>query len=62
MGERRGIYKVSVEKPEGKSAFRKPSRRRENNIKIDFSVGGMEAWIGLIWLRIGTGGGHLWMR
>jgi len=19
-------------------------------------------WIGLIWLRIGTGGGHLWMR
>jgi len=22
----------------------------------------MRIWTGLIWLRIGTGGGHLWMR
>jgi len=29
--------------------------------KIFRKWGGM-AWTGFIWLRIGTGGGHLWMR
>jgi len=37
----------------------------ERRIKDGFSgnvLGGGEAWTGLIWLRIGTGGGHLQMR
>ena len=35
-------------------------RRWEDNIKTDLQGSGMSgAWTGLIWLRIGTGGGHL---
>ena len=61
MGERRGAYRVLVGKPEGK---RPPGRHRprwEDNIKIDLQeVGcGGGAWTGSIWIRIGTGGGHL---
>jgi hypothetical protein len=29
---------------------------------MDLQKVGCEAWTGLIWLRIGTGGGHLWMQ
>jgi len=36
MGERRGVYRVLVGKPEGKRPLRKPRCRRENNIKIGF--------------------------
>jgi len=45
MGERRGVYRVLVEKPEGK----KPRRRWEDNIKIDLQeVGcGGRYWIEL---------------
>ena len=28
-------------------------------LRCIFREGGREAWTGLIWLRIGTGGGHL---
>jgi hypothetical protein len=38
-----------------------PRRRWEDNIKMDLQeveCGG----IGSSWLRVGTGGGHLWMR
>jgi hypothetical protein len=31
----------------------------EDNIKMDLQEVGWGAWIGLIWLRIGTGGGLL---
>jgi len=34
MGERRGVYRVLVVKPEGKSPLRRPKRRREENIKM----------------------------
>jgi len=34
MGERRGVYRVFVGKPEGKSPLGRPRRRREDNIKI----------------------------
>jgi hypothetical protein len=33
--ERRGVYMVLVEKPEGKKPLGKPKRRWENNIKMD---------------------------
>jgi hypothetical protein len=60
--ERRGVYKVLVGKPEGNMSFGRPRRRWEDNIKMDLSGRGLGvALAGSIWLRIGTGGGHLWM-
>ena len=60
MGERRGVYRVLLGKPEGKTPIGRPRHRWEDNIKMDLQEvvwGG--AWTGLIWLRIGTGGGLL---
>jgi hypothetical protein len=34
MGERRGVYRVSVGKPEGKRPLGRPRRRWEDNIKM----------------------------
>ena len=45
-------------KPEGKRPLGRPGRRWEDNIKLNLQEVGWEAWTGLIWLRIGTGGGH----
>ena len=36
MRERRGIYRVSMGKPEGRRSLGRPRRRWENNIKIIF--------------------------
>jgi len=58
-GERRGVYRVVVKKPEGKRPLERPKRRYEDNIKLDLQEVGCETWTGLIWLRIGTGGRHL---
>jgi len=49
IGERRGVYRVFVGKPEGKRPLGRPRRRWENNIKIDLQevgCGGMD-WIEL---------------
>jgi hypothetical protein len=35
MGERRGVYRVLVGKPEGKKPLERPRRRWEDNNKID---------------------------
>jgi hypothetical protein len=35
MGERRGVYRILVGKPEGKRPLGRPRRRWENNIKMD---------------------------
>jgi len=59
MGERRGVHRVVVGKPEGKRPLGKPRRRWEDNIKMDFQEWDMRVWTGSSWLRIGTGGGHL---
>jgi hypothetical protein len=59
MGKRRGIYRFLVGKPEGKRPFGRPRHRWEDNIKMDFQDVGWGAWTELIWLRTGTGGGHL---
>jgi hypothetical protein len=59
-GERRGVYKVLVEKPEGKRQFGGHRHRWENNIKTNLqNVGCGGGWVGSNWFRIGTGGGHL---
>ena len=49
MGERRGVYRVLVGKPEGKRPFGRLRRRWEGNIKMDLQevrCGGMD-WIEL---------------
>jgi len=49
MGERRGVYRVLVGKPEGKSPLGRPRRRWEDDIKVDLQevgCGGMD-WIEL---------------
>ena len=35
MGERKGVYRVLVGKPEGKRPLGRPKRRWEDNIKMD---------------------------
>jgi len=45
MGERKGVYKVVVGKPEGQRPLGRPRHRWEDNIKIDLQAvgcGGME--------------------
>jgi hypothetical protein len=59
MGKGRGVYRVLVGRPEGRRPLGRPRRRWEDNIKMDFKEVGWGAWSGLIWLRIGTGGGLL---
>ena len=49
IGERRGVFRVLVGKPEGKIPLGKPRRRWEDNIKLDLQkveCGGMD-WIDL---------------
>jgi len=64
MGERRGVYRVLVGKPEGKRPLGRPRRRWQDNtsIKIDLQEVGCGVWTKSSLFRIGTGGGHLWMR
>jgi len=59
MGDRRGVFRVLVEKPEGKRPLGRPRHSWEDNIKMDLQEVEVGAWTRLIWLRIGTGGGHL---
>jgi hypothetical protein len=59
MGERRGVYRVLVGKPEGKRALGKPRHKWENNIKMDLQKVGYGRWTGSMWLRIWRGDEHL---
>ena len=49
MGDERGVYRVLVEKPEGKSPLGRPRRRWVDNVRMDLQeVGcGYIDWIGL---------------
>jgi hypothetical protein len=47
---------------EGNRPLGRPKIRWEDNIKLDCQEVCWVAWTGLIWLRIGTSGGHLRMR
>jgi len=59
LGERRDVYSVLMGTPEGKTPLGRSKHRWEINIKKDLQEVRGGAWTGLIWLRIGTGGGHL---
>jgi hypothetical protein len=49
MGERRGVYRVLLEKPEGKRPLRRPRRGREDYIWMDLQEVGCDGmdWIDL---------------
>jgi len=49
MGDRRGIYRVLVGKPEGKRPFRRPRRRWEDNITLDLQEVGCR---GIDWIEL----------
>jgi len=55
MGEGRVVHRLLVGKPEGKRPLGRP-RSRWNFRKWEGVVG-----TGCSWLRIGTGGGRLWV-
>jgi hypothetical protein len=48
-----------VGRPEGRRPLGRRRYRWEDNIKMDLHEVGWGAWTGLIWFRIGTGGGLL---
>jgi hypothetical protein len=62
MGERRGVYRVLVGKPEGRRPLRRPRLRWEDNIKMDHQEEEWGVLTGWSWLRIGRGGWHLYMQ
>ena len=61
MGEDRGVHRVLVGKPEGKSHG--GDQDVDGRIILRWIFRKLEGvvWTGWSWLRIGTGGGHLWV-
>jgi hypothetical protein len=49
MGEGRNVYRVLVEKPEGKRQLERPRRRWEDGIKMDLREIG---WMGVEWIHL----------
>jgi len=49
MGERRGIYRVMMGKPEGKRPHARPRHRWVDNIKMDLQEMG---WAGMDWIEL----------
>jgi hypothetical protein len=63
MGEDRGVYRVLVGKPEGK----RPWGDQDVDGRLILRCIFRKLWVGVVgpgwnWLRIGTGGGNLWVR
>jgi hypothetical protein len=67
MGDRRGSCRVLLERereteregPVGKRPLGRPRNSWMIILKWVFKMWDGEAWIGLIWIRIGTGVGYL---
>jgi hypothetical protein len=53
------VHRVLVGKPEGKNHLEDPSVDGRIILRWIFRKWNVGEWIGLVWLRIGTGGGHL---
>jgi len=51
-GERRGVYRVLVGKPERKRPLGRPRHTWEDNIKMDLQEFECGEWTGSSWLRI----------
>jgi len=54
MGERRGIYRILVDKPEGN-----PDVDGKIILRWIFRKWDIGVWTGSMWLKIGRGGVHL---
>ena len=61
MGEDKGVHRGLVGKPDGKRLMGRPRHRWEDNIQMDLQEVGGGMGTRWSWLRIGTGGGHLWV-
>ena len=59
MGERRGVYRVLVGKPEGKRPLVDPGLDVRIILRRIFRKWYVGVWIGSSWLSIETGVGHL---
>ena len=59
MGERRGVYRVLVGKPEGKNYLEDPEVDGRIILRWIFRKWDVGVWTGSSWLRIVTAGGHL---
>ena len=53
------MYRVLVGKPEGKRPLGRPRHRWVDNIGMISRRWDVGIWTGLVWPRIGTGGGRL---
>ena len=59
MGEKRGVYRVLVGKPEGRNRLGDPDVDGRIILGWIFRKWYVGLWTGSIWLMIGTDGGHL---
>jgi ribosomal protein L10 len=59
MGERKSVYRILVEKLEGKNHLGDPRVDGRITLRRIFRKWDVGVWTGSSWLRIGTGGGHL---
>ena len=62
MGKRKGVYRVLVGEPEGRSHLGDPDVDGRIILRWIFRKWDVGVWTGSSWLRIGTGGGHLSVR
>jgi len=62
MGENRGVFRILVGKPEERDHLEDPGFGGRIILRWTFRKWDVGVWTGSSWLRIGTCGGHLWMR
>jgi hypothetical protein len=58
-GERSGVYRVLVERPEGRNHLEDPGVGGGIILESIFKKWNVGAWTGSSWLRIGTGCGQV---